>query len=299
MFLWFTILGCIFIALAVVGNALVIGIIAARRRLHTVANCFVMSLAVADFCIGVYSVSCSIACSVETSCEDKLAGFLVGAFFFVSSITSLCVMTVERWVAIVWPLKYINFMTRRCVSLLISVAWILPLILFRGPFVFSLSDDNRKMFLTPNQWSKAYMLFVFGAIDLVPCLILLVTTTHILFIARKLSRQTAVLLAQVNFNHLQGASARFSQSQRKTGEFSSSAKAIGVVVALFLVCHLLHFLIILCHFFQVSSLPKEIHCLFKLLLIANSALNPVAYSFLKRDIKAEVKRLLRFNVEQS
>ena len=81
MFRWFTILVCIFGALAVVGNALVICIIAARRRLHTVANCCVMSLAVADFCIGVYSVSYGIACSVETLCEDKPVGFLVSTFF--------------------------------------------------------------------------------------------------------------------------------------------------------------------------------------------------------------------------
>ena len=294
MFRWFTILGCIFGAIAIVGNALVICIIAARRRLHTVANCFVMSLAVADFCIGVYSVSCSIACSVETSCEDKLAGFLVGAFFFVSSITSLCVMTVERWVAIFWPLKYINLMTKRCVTLLVSMAWIFPLILLFIPLTWVFSDDS---IVKTSLW-KGYMLFLVVAIDLVPCLILLVTTSHIFYIARKHSRQAAVLLAQVNFNHPQEASVQFSQAKRQTREFSSAA-ALVVVVAVFVTCHLAYAYVTLCHLFEVDCSPNDLFVVVILLTIANSALNPVAYSFLKRDIKAEVKRLLRLNVEPS
>ena len=290
MFLWFTILGCIFGALAVVGNALVICIIAARRRLHTVANCFVMSLAVADFCIGVYSVSYSIACNAETVCEHRPDFFVVGEFFFISSITSLSVMTVDRWVAIVWPLKYINSMTKRCVTLLVSMAWICPLILLFIPLTWVFSDDN---IVNTSLW-KGYVLFLLIAIDLVPCLILLVTTSHIFYIVRKHSRQAAVLLAQVNFNHPQEASVQFLQVKRQTREFSTAA-ALGVVVAFFVTCHLTYAYVVLRHLFEVDHIPNDLFFVVFLLTIANSALNPVAYSFLKRDVKAEVKRLLRFS----
>ena len=289
MFRWFTILGCIFGALAVVGNGLVICLIAARRRLHTVANCFVMSLAVADVCIGVYSVSYSIDCSVET-CEKKPVRFLVRMFFFVSSVTSLCVMTVERWVAIVWPLKYINLMTKRCVTLSVLMAWIFPLVLLVIPFTLVLSDGE---IVTTSLW-KGYVLFLVIVIHLVPCLILLVTTSHIFYVVRKHSRQAAVLLAQVNFNHPQEASVQFSQAKRQTREFSSAA-ALVVVVAVFVTCHPAYAYVTLRHLFEVDCSPNDLFVVVILLTIANSALNPVAYSFLKRDIKAEVKRLLRFN----
>lgn len=51
---WFWIAGWFPTRLAVAGNALVIWLIATRRRLRTTANWFVLSLAVADLCIGMF-----------------------------------------------------------------------------------------------------------------------------------------------------------------------------------------------------------------------------------------------------
>ena len=293
MFLWFNILGWIFIAAALAGNAFVVYLIATRKRLHTVANCFLTSLAVADFFTGGWSIWSCTDCKMQCSCFDKTAVFLISMFFFVSSITSLCVMTVERWVAIVWPLKYINLMTKKRVTLFISLAWIFPFLLFLPPFIFSLSDDNGEIPLPGLLW-KGFFLLVFVALDLVPCLVLLVTTSHILYIARKHSRQTAVLVAQVSFNYPLDVSVRLNQLNRQTREFS--AGAICVFVAVFVASHLAHVYVLFCLFFKVRSLSEpKYYCITKLFSIINSALNPVAYSFLKRDIKAEVKRLFRFN----
>lgn len=51
---WFWIIGWIPTSLAVLGNALVIWFITTRRRLRKTANRFIVSLAVADFCIGSF-----------------------------------------------------------------------------------------------------------------------------------------------------------------------------------------------------------------------------------------------------
>ena len=195
-----------------------------------------------------------------------------------------------RWVAIVWPLKYISLMTKRCVTLLVSIAWMFPLILLFSPLTWVFSDDS----IAKTSLWKSYTLFFLIAIDLVPCLILLVTTSHIFYIVRKHSRQAAVLLAQVNCNHPQEASVQFSQGKSQTTKFSSAA-ALGVVMAVFVTCHLVYAYVTLCHLFEVDCSPNDLFFVVFLLTIANSALNPVAYSFLKRDVKAEVKRLLRFS----
>ena len=51
--MWFWISGWLLVALTVLGNGLVIYLIITKPRLHTKANCFILSLAVADLCSGL------------------------------------------------------------------------------------------------------------------------------------------------------------------------------------------------------------------------------------------------------
>lgn len=52
---------CTFIVITIIGNTLVILAVLTTRRLRTVTNCFVMSLAVADLLVGIFVMPPAVA----------------------------------------------------------------------------------------------------------------------------------------------------------------------------------------------------------------------------------------------
>lgn len=60
---------CVLIVITVIGNTLVILSVLTTRRLRTVTNCFVMSLAVADWLVGIFVM------------PPAVAVYLVGKYF--------------------------------------------------------------------------------------------------------------------------------------------------------------------------------------------------------------------------
>ena len=88
-----------------VGNGFVIFLVAKNRRLHSSANWFVLSLAVADFGVGIAVFPSNYFCIYSMACNSRV--YMAFFWFFPhSSVTNLCSLTWDRYIAIVYPLKY-------------------------------------------------------------------------------------------------------------------------------------------------------------------------------------------------
>ena len=76
-----------------------------------------MSLAVADFCVGMIAVASPFLCKMENKriCDEKAILLIISlwAFFIYASGTNLFILVLESYVAVVKPLKYLTFLKRR------------------------------------------------------------------------------------------------------------------------------------------------------------------------------------------
>ena len=259
-------------------------LVTSRKRLHKTVNWFLLSLAVADLCVGLVLFP-AMACISASLCS-KCITTAVRWLFLNLSMTNLCALTVDRYIAIVTPLKYAVFKTKRRHLFLISAAWILPFLVHFAPFTWMYCAGMKnavRNFLT-------VLLFVF---KLPPFLLLFAACSRSLYIAQKQKKRTSVQLSQLSFN---GFSRQDLATIRSQTQASTFAKALGIVVAIFLICYAIDIARLVCFTFHcISYIPWLVVHLQDLLFICNSASNPLVYSFLKQDIWRELKRfVIRF-----
>ena len=275
-----------FIFLSLVGNSWVIFIIARRRRLQTTANWFILSLAAADLGVTCVYFSTYVICEVILdTCNEKVAGIFTFFFANVSAI-GLIAMVAERYVAIVHSLKYVRvFTTARRKFIIIGACW-------GFPFLFTVL--RRAMYLADGRHSvktrivEVIYIFLFVV---VPTVLLLTAHFHILLIARKLSLQMKALMKQVRFNIT--ANSLKIKEIRNVGIKASTVRLVTVLVTIFTACYGIRLHVLICYTFETCLVSEHTPVIARLLLLANSTLNPLVYAFLKEDIKRESKAFLR------
>ena len=281
--LWNSVLGWLLSIIAVAGNGIVIYLIVTRQQLHTTANWVILSLAIADFFLGSSFFVAEYLCDALSACQPRLL-YVIGSFLAATSATNLCLMTLDRYIAIVKPLKYVTFMTTRRVVLLISIAWLAA---FLPHFIYLL-----RFFVLPTPEDtndvREFIIFDLVVFEILPLVILSLASGHIFLIARRHSRQTAILMVQLRFNQRINIQQESSQSRE-----TSSVKVVGTSVTAFLICYLYE--LFYTGFYELH-LEKEPNLFLKfngLLYIVNSAANPVAYAFFKSDIKKSLRSMFR------
>ena len=126
----------------------------------------------------------------------------------------------------------------------------------------------------------------------VPTVLLLTAHFHILLIARKLSLQTRTLMKQVRFNMTANSLKTKEIRGKNVGLKASTVRLVSVLVAIFTACYGIRFYFLFCKTFKICSVSEPIRVMNKLLLLANSTLNPLMYAFLKEDIKRETNAFL-------
>ena len=124
---WFWVLGWFLSILTMVVNGFVIFLVCNKRQLRTKTNAFVVSLAVADIGVGMIVVPLLFFCSLATQCTlERSVVIFLKVFIIYTSGTNLVGLVLERYIAVVKPLKYLTFMKRRRVIQMVVTSWGIP-----------------------------------------------------------------------------------------------------------------------------------------------------------------------------
>ena len=272
---WFLVLGWFLSILTIIGNGFIIFLVCNKRQLRTKTNAFVVSLAVADLCVGicVFPLLFLYETTRDRSYSQDVekAELIVRWFFQDASVVCLCSLVLERYIAIVMPYKYVTFMTRRRVIQLIALPWTITVIFIS--LESSLWIGLNSFFLQIFVWF-ATIFFSF-----LPCCMVIFCLVSILFVVYKHNQQFHILTRQLRFNY---------RVSYKTYE-KSAVILMSVVSGFFLAYNVLAIrcgiLFILNKWCSDSRYKIPV-------LVINSAVNPLAYAFFKRDIKKEIIKLM-------
>ncbi|CAG9808092.1 unnamed protein product [Chironomus riparius] len=145
----FCTLFCLLIITVIVGNTLVILSVITTRRLRTVTNCFVTSLAVADWLVGIFVMPPAVIDFLVGSwplgiilCDIWIS---LDVLLCTASILSLCAISIDRYLAVTQPLNYSKRRrSKRLAMVMIFIVWVLAIAITCPPFLGWLDQGIRK-----------------------------------------------------------------------------------------------------------------------------------------------------------
>ncbi|XP_078355298.1 beta-2 adrenergic receptor-like [Oculina patagonica] len=153
--LWFSLSGFA----AVIGNAVVLWLFYRNKSLQTISNRFLASLCVADLLVGLVIDPTWIAIRFFTQPERNAISKQVINLLWIHStaatLFNLCCVSVDRFIAIRFPFRYQDIVTKKRCHLVITVVWLISLFL---PFTRILLDNRTKEDLW---FSLTFIIFVF------------------------------------------------------------------------------------------------------------------------------------------
>ncbi|MBN3288970.1 TAAR3 protein, partial [Polypterus senegalus] len=217
------------------GNLVVIISISHFNQLHTPTNLLILSLAVADFFVGVFIMPIIIIQSIETCWYFGKLFCYIYTFFIVLlttvSMIHLAMIAIDRYIAICHPLTYSNKITVQIGATAVAAIWISSAT-YSGTMILSGGNTEGVIGVDPcpgdcalvfnSTWATIDLIFSF----LLPVFIMVTLYSKIFLIAKRHAKtistqQRSSLGKNTNISK---------NSERK------AAKTLGIVVTVFILC---------------------------------------------------------------
>nr|XP_040056646.1 trace amine-associated receptor 13c-like [Gasterosteus aculeatus aculeatus] len=279
--------------LTVTLNLLVIISISHFRQLHTPTNLLLLSLAFSDFFVGlimffqvVLTEGCWFLGDLICTLYQYLAYIITS-----SSVGTMVLISVDRYVAICEPLHYSNKVTQKRVQISVCLCWTC------SAFLHSvLLKDNLE---EPGTYNSCFgecvvvINYIAGLADLFFTFIGPVTVIIVLYMRVFV---VAVTQARIMRSHVAVLPLKVSMNITAKKSEMKAARTLGVVIVVFLLCLCPYYCVALSDqdtLFNVSS-ATIVTCVFYF----NSCLNPLIYAFFYPWFRRSMKLIVTLEILQ-
>ncbi|CAB3984937.1 octopamine receptor-like [Paramuricea clavata] len=261
------------IIVIVVGNLLAIAAYCKATRLRIVTRCFIINLAVTDLLVGAIIMPFWFHRMLQD--RQVTASMLYKSWITLdiscatASITSLAVVSIDRYIVISKPLSYERFLPKSRAIFVILLVWC---------YSFGVAV------LRETKW-RYYSLLVTGFSFLLPL-------GTILFAYANIFKAAKAQAKRIRRSCLPNSSESNTNKKHFDKELKAT-KTISLVIGAFLACWLPFFVLsLLSKYCTKCTISFEVVIIVKWLHYANSALNPIIYSMHNRDFRAALQSIL-------
>ncbi|XP_055696230.1 orexin/Hypocretin receptor type 1-like [Lutzomyia longipalpis] len=298
--------------MGLVGNALVCIAVYTNHSMRTVTNIFIVNLAVADFFVILFCLPPTVVWDVtETWFMGKTMCKIVLYFQTVSvtvSVLTLTFISIDRWYAICFPLRYVSTNERAIGS--IAFIWLVALISDIPEFLTLTTQHKQLRFgitlftQCVAQWDleteKNFHIARFVMLYTLPLLIMTIAYFQIVRVLWKSDtipgHRESRHHQQYNCGYLRNSA--FPANSGTMGQLRmrrKAAKMLVAVVVMFACCYFpVNVLNVLRYTIDIGQ--SEVISILSLfshwLCYANSAVNPVIYNFMSGKFRREFKNAL-------
>ncbi|XP_035679048.1 G-protein coupled receptor 54-like [Branchiostoma floridae] len=272
------------------GNALVIYVVARFSEMRTVTNYYIVNLAITDLsfllcCVPFSAANYALPSWIFGRVLCKLINYLMQVTTQATCIT-LCIMSVDRFCAIVYPLRSLRFRRKRVAVIVNAITWLVSFLTAIPVCIFhDLTRFNWYGFRTycrpawPSKaWEDGYMIFTIAFTYVLPLIICSVTCS--LVVKRLHSRF------------------RRSESRPQHHEVQTrriTRMVVGVVIV-FLVCWLPNHVINMWRYIHIKNKFSPALYYGKMvalfLIYCNCALNPFIYTLIGENFRNCLKQIV-------